>query len=378
MSLKNYYLVLSFHFFLSFLGLNGQNFYSGSVLDKNDNPIIGASVFLKNTAIGTQTGFDGNFIIDANIQDILVVMYIGFDKQEINLTSEYDLGIIYLTENIEQLDEVVIVGYGSQKKEILTSSVSSVKGDDLTIEPVINPIQALQGKASGVNIIASDAPGTSSQVIIRGLGTVLAGREPLYVVDGILTNNINNINTADIEKISILKDAASLAIYGNRGANGVLIVTTKSGKEGKISISFDSNVGIRNINYKPKMADTNSFVTYANEAILWNLLTDSNPNNDNGLSVLLTAAELIDKQTVNELSLKTLSRPNIILTSNRANKLGLETRNKPCSVLIENHWSNDDIFSVCMPLYGHKIPILNGVVFENKKNIVLIYNDKKI
>ena len=130
-----------------------------------------------------------------------------------------------------------------------------------------------------MQIIASDAPGTASQVIIRGLGTVLAGREPLYVVDGVLTNNINNINTADIDKISVLKDAASLAIYGNRGANGVIIVTTKKGKNGKISFSFDSNVGIRNINFRPRMANTNSFITYSNEAILWNLLTDSNPSN---------------------------------------------------------------------------------------------------
>ena len=120
-----------------------------------------------------------------------------------------------------------------------------------------------------MQIIASDAPGTASQVIIRGLGTVLAGREPLYVVDGVLTNNINNINTADIDKISVLKDAASLAIYGNRGANGVIIVTTKKGKNGKISFSFDSNVGIRNINFRPRMANTNSFITYDLLAMKW-------------------------------------------------------------------------------------------------------------
>ena len=302
MSNKNYLLFLIFHFIFVSTGLNAQNFYSGTVLDQNGDPIIGASVFLKNTSNGTQTDFDGNFILDANIQDVLVVMYIGFNKKEFDLTSKNDLGIIYLSENIDQLDEIIIVGYGSQKKEVLTSSVSSVKGDNLTIEPVVNATQALQGKAAGVNIIASDAPGTSSQVIIRGLGTVLAGREPLYVVDGILTNNINNINTADIEKISILKDAASLAIYGNRGANGVLIVTTKKGKEGKISFSFDSNFGIRNINFRPKMANTNSFVTYSNEAILWNLLTDSNPNNDNSLSNFFPSEQSYNTNWLNEVS----------------------------------------------------------------------------
>ena len=302
MSYKNYFFILRFHLIFFAIGLNAQNFYSGSVFDKNGEPIIGASVFVKNSTKGTQTDFDGNFILDANINDVLVVMYIGFEKQEFILNSEYDLGVVYLIEKIDTLDEVIIVGYGNQKKEILTSSVSSVKGDDLTIEPVINTIQALQGKAAGVNIIASDAPGASSQVIIRGLGTVLSGREPLYVVDGILTNNINNINTADIDNISILKDAASLAIYGNRGANGVIIVTTKKGRQGKISFSIDSNVGIRSINYRPKMANTNSFITYSNEAILWNLLTDSNPNNDNSLSNFFPSQQLYNTNWLNEVT----------------------------------------------------------------------------
>ena len=151
--------------------------------------------------------------------------------------------------DIKLLNEVIVIGYGNQRKEILTSSVSSVKGNDLTNEPVLNVTQALQGKAAGVQIISSDAPGVASQVIVRGLGTIQAGREPLYVVDGILTNNINNINTTDIETISILKDAASLAIYGNRGANGVIIVNTKKGGEEKIKVSYDNFIGIRAVSY---------------------------------------------------------------------------------------------------------------------------------
>ena len=149
-----------------------------------------------------------------------------------------------------------------------------------------------QGKAAGVQIISSDAPGVSSSVIIRGLGTIQAGREPLYVVDGILTNNINNINTSDVVTISILKDAASLAFYGNRGANGVIIVNTKQGREEEIKVSYDNFIGIRDISYRPVMANSSSYVTYSNEAILLNLLNDSNPNNDSDLSAFFPSDQL--------------------------------------------------------------------------------------
>ena len=200
-----YILILSIFLISISFELEAQDLYSGLVIDENSSPIIGASVFLKNSTIGTQTDFNGSFNLKAEINDTIVISYIGFEEQEFNLTYVKDLGIITLIENIDELNEVIVVGYGNQVKEILTSSVSSVKGDDLTIEPIINANQALQGKAAGVQIIASDAPGAGSQVIIRGLGTIQGGREPLYVVDGILTNNINNINTSDIETISILK-----------------------------------------------------------------------------------------------------------------------------------------------------------------------------
>ena len=290
------------YFVFFILNLNAQNFYSGFVVDQNNDVIIGASVFLENSTIGTQTDFDGKFIINANVNDVLVITYVGFEKQEFNLTLKKELGIITLRENIDELNEVVVVGYGNQIKEMLTSSVSSVDGDDLSIEPIINATQALQGKAAGVQIIASDAPGVGSQVIIRGLGTIQGGREPLYVVDGILTNNINNINTSDIESISILKDAASLAIYGNKGANGVVIVSTKKGQEGKFSFNVDSSFGLRNISKKTLMADASSFVTFSNEAIYWNLISDSNPYNDNSLSYFFPTNQLYNTNWLKEVS----------------------------------------------------------------------------
>ena len=207
--------LIFFLFFTFSFNSIAQNLYSGSVIDENSEPIFGASIIVKKNSNFVQTDIDGNFLVEAEINDILLISYSGFKNLELQLSNDYELNNIILKEDIKLLDEVIVIGYGNQRKEILTSSVSSIKGDDLTNEPVLNVTQALQGKAAGVQIISSDAPGVASQVIIRGLGTIQAGREPLYVVDGILTNNINNINTADIETISILKDAASLAIYGN-------------------------------------------------------------------------------------------------------------------------------------------------------------------
>ena len=301
-SSRSYSSFLWIYFIFISVNLSSQNFYSGSVIDQNNNPVIGASVFVENSTVGTQTDFNGKFYLNAKINDVIILSYIGFEEQKFTLTDEKELGIIILVEDVAQLDEVIVVGYGNQRKEILTSSVSSISGDKLTAEPIVNATQALQGKAAGVQIIASDAPGTASQVIIRGLGTIQGGREPLYVVDGILTNNINNINTNDIENISILKDAASLAIYGNRGANGVVIVSTKKGQEGKILFNVDSNFGLRNLSYKVLMADANSFVTFSNEAIYRDLLTDSNPSNDNSLNNFFPTNQLHNTNWFNEVS----------------------------------------------------------------------------
>jgi len=260
-----------------------QNDYTGVVTTVDATPILGANISIKGKSVGTVTDFDGVFSIKAESGDTLIISYLGFNTKQIELTSERKLSIT-LEDDVSTLDEVVLIGYGTQKKSITTSSVSTVSGEEITREPVANVTQALQGKAAGVQVIASDAPGVASTVLVRGLGSINAGREPLYVVDGVLTNNINNINPADIESMNILKDAASLAIYGNRGANGVIIIKTKSGRKGKMNVSVDSYAGIRDIAYRPEMANAASFVTYSNEAALWNLLTDANPDNDNNIS----------------------------------------------------------------------------------------------
>ncbi|AZB33294.1 SusC/RagA family TonB-linked outer membrane protein [Chryseobacterium bernardetii] len=164
---------------------------------------------------------------------------------------------------VQKIDEVVMIGYGSRKKVDNTTSISSISAEEVTKTKVLNASQAIQGKAAGVQVVASDMPGSTPTVTIRGLGTVLGGRTPLYVVDGMYVNNINNINTNDILTYDILKDAAALAIYGNRAANGVIIITTKTGK-GKLNVTYDGLIGVRTPLKTVKMANSQQFVPYNN------------------------------------------------------------------------------------------------------------------
>lgn len=177
---------------------------------------------------------------------------------------------------VQKIDEVVMIGYGSRKKVDNTTSISSISAEEVTRTKVLNASQAIQGKAAGVQVIASDAPGSTPTVMIRGLGTVLGGRTPLYVVDGMFTDNINNINSNDILTYDVLKDAAALAIYGNRAANGVIIITTKSGR-GKLSVSYDGLVGFRTPLKTIKMANGSEFANYNNAGTASNYLNPNQP-----------------------------------------------------------------------------------------------------
>lgn len=166
-----------------------------------------------------------------------------------------------------KIDEVVVIGYGTRKKVDNTTAISSINSEELTKTKVLNATQAIQGKAAGVTVVASGLPGSASTVVIRGLGTALSGRNPLYVVDGMYADNINNINSNDILSYDVLKDASALAIYGNRAANGVIIITTKSGRGRKISVEYDGLVGVRMPLKYVKMAGSNLFAYYTNTAL---------------------------------------------------------------------------------------------------------------
>ncbi|REC50339.1 SusC/RagA family TonB-linked outer membrane protein [Chryseobacterium pennipullorum] len=200
---------------------------------------------------------------------LIAVLYFGMNMNA-QVTSD--------SAKVQKIDEVVMIGYGSRKKVDNTTSISSISAEEVTKTKVLNASQAIQGKAAGVQVTASDAPGSTPTVMIRGLGTVLGGRTPLYVVDGMFTDNINNINSNDILTYDILKDAAALAIYGNRAANGVIIITTKSGR-GKLSVSYDGLVGFRTPLKTIKMANASEFVNYNNAGSKSDFISPDQPYN---------------------------------------------------------------------------------------------------
>ncbi|MCC8199192.1 MAG: TonB-dependent receptor plug domain-containing protein, partial [Tannerellaceae bacterium] len=172
---------------------------------------------------------------------------------------------VVLEDDATMLSETVVIGYGTQKKADLTGSIGSVSTDVIMQQPALNAVQSIQGKVSGVSIIGNDQPGSEPTIIVRGLGTALGGRKPLYIVDGFPVDDIKSINSSDIASIDILKDASSASIYGVRAANGVILVTTKKGKTGSSQINVESYVGIKNVQNRVKMANASQYIEYYNE-----------------------------------------------------------------------------------------------------------------
>ena len=225
-------------------------------------PVIGANIVVKGTTRGTVTDFNGNFELEAKVGEVLQVSYIGYAEQEVKVTSTAPLRITLQPDN-QMLEEVVAIGYGVMKKSDLTGAVTSVKADQLTKTPAAGLDQALQGRAAGVTVTQnSGQPGAAATVRIRGIGSALGGNDPLYVVDGVITSNIAFLSTNDIQSMEILKDASATAIYGSRGANGVILITTKSGGQGKANISFDAYWGIQNRWKKLNLMGANDMARY--------------------------------------------------------------------------------------------------------------------
>jgi TonB-linked SusC/RagA family outer membrane protein len=242
---------------------------NGTISDSFGQPLPGANIIEKGTINGTQSDFDGHFNINVSNQNaVLVVSYVGFLSQEISVNGQKNINI-QLKEDTAALDEVVVVGYGTQKKALVTGASVQVSGDDLTKMNTANAIQALQGQSPGVQITStSGQPGESLNVVIRGIGST-SGSNPLYVVDGILTGDISYLNNADIESISILKDAASAAIYGSQASNGVVLVTTKKGKRGTAAqITFDQFYGLQSVARKVDLLNATEYAIMINEAAM--------------------------------------------------------------------------------------------------------------
>ena len=266
--------------------LNAQT-VKGTVISGSDNePLIGASVMVQGTKTGAVTDLDGNFTIEAKNGQTLEVSYLGFITQKIKVTGSTIN--VTLNEDKQSLDEVVVVGYGVQKKKLVTGATVQLNGDDIAKLNTTNPLSAMQGQTPGVNIVStSGQPGAAMSVTIRGLGTV-GNSQPLYLIDGV-GGDITTLNPADIESIDVLKDAASAAIYGAQAANGVVLVTTKSGKEGSSKITYDGYVGWQTLGRKFNVLNAREYMSIMDEARLnsgmsvidWNSLNSIHDANGN-------------------------------------------------------------------------------------------------
>lgn len=262
---------------------------TGTVTDVSGEPIIGANIRIKGTTTGTITDIDGNFSIEAKPQSVIEVSYIGYLTQETVINNQKSIRFL-LKEDTKTLDEVVVIGYGVQKKADLTGSVANINTEKLNTQSNANIGQALQGKIAGVDIVSQGgAPGSGTRIMVRGIGT-LNNASPLYIVDGMYMNSIDHINPNDIASIDVLKDASSAAIYGSRAANGVIIVTTKEGNntEGKPIIDLSVNLGISTASKFLDMLDAKGWAevtTIARQAIgkpALDMATDlaNKPDND--------------------------------------------------------------------------------------------------
>ncbi len=235
----------------------------GTVTSAADGePLVGVTVMVKNSSVGTATDIDGNYSIETQKGATLVFSYVGMQQREIKVDSpRLDVALL---DDSSTLDDLVVIGYGVQKKKLLTGATAQMSGADIAKMNTNSPLQAMQGQLPGVNISTnSGQPGEGMKVRIRGLGTI-GNAGPLYLIDGI-GGDISTLNPADIESIDVLKDAASAAIYGAQAANGVVLVTTKKGKEGRARISFDGYYGIQNVAHKVKMLNAQQFMTIMDE-----------------------------------------------------------------------------------------------------------------
>jgi TonB-linked SusC/RagA family outer membrane protein len=229
----------------------------GIVVSDDGTPLAGVSVTVKGTNTGTSTGANGEYTISIPNDGTLIFSHVGYNSQTVSINSRTNIDIKMIRE-VSSLNDVVVIGYGTQKKVDLTGSITSVSGDEIARQPATNPISSLQGKVAGLTIVNSGRAGSGPTVRIRGVNST-NNSDPLYVVDGIFESNIDYLNPADIASIEVLRDPSSIAIFGVQGGSGVIIVTTKRARKGETRISFQSSVGIQKVNNKIDITDANGF-----------------------------------------------------------------------------------------------------------------------
>ncbi|HEX6225503.1 MAG TPA: SusC/RagA family TonB-linked outer membrane protein [Chryseolinea sp.] len=240
---------------------------NGTITDEADNPLPGVNVLVKGTSVGTTSDAAGKYTINVPDENaVLVVSFIGYTTQEINVGTQTTINV-KMAPDVTQLGEVVVVGYGTQKKTSVTGAISSVSSEEISVQPVVNIGQALQGRVPGVTVINNGAPGAAPVVQIRGVGTV-NNTQPLYVIDGFPTGDLNSLNPKDIESLEVLKDASAAAIYGSRASNGVILITTKKGSNKKLSVSLEAYYGIEEPWKKLDLLNTEQYIDYASELLL--------------------------------------------------------------------------------------------------------------
>jgi TonB-linked SusC/RagA family outer membrane protein len=240
---------------------------SGVITDESNSPLPGVNVLVKGTTVGTTSDAEGKYSLnvpDAN--SVLVISFIGYTTQEIVVGNQTTINI-QLAPDVKQLGEVVVVGYGTQKRTSVTGAIGSISSEEIKQQPVLNIGQALQGRVAGVTVTNNGAPGAAPIVRIRGVGTV-NNANPLYVIDGFPTGDLNSINPKDIESLEVLKDASAAAIYGSRAANGVILITTKKGVNKKLSVTLDSYYGVEQAWRKLDLLNTEQYVDYATELMV--------------------------------------------------------------------------------------------------------------
>lgn len=251
---------------------------SGRVVDEAGRPMPGVNVVVKGTTTGTSTDTDGNYRISVQSGDaVLIFTFIGYVSQEVPVGNQTVINVS-LAPDIETLSEVVVVGYGTQTKATVTGAISSVSTKEISEQPVVNVTQALQGRVAGVTVVNNGAPGAAPIIRVRGVGTI-NNANPLFVVDGFPTEDLNSINPKDIESVQVLKDASAAAIYGSRAGNGVVLITTKRGSSKKLTVNFDSYYGVETAWKKLDLLNTDQYIDFATE--------------------LMTNADIYTKETTN-------------------------------------------------------------------------------
>lgn len=279
-------LIFAFLWIFSFNAVAQNITIKGNVQDEKGEPIIGATIMVKGTTQGTVSDTDGNFTLTNVPSDaILQISYIGYTTLEIPVAGKTTFKVV-LQEEVQALEEIVVVGYGVQKKSDVTGAIVSVNNEKLTSMPSTNTLEALQGKAAGVDIVNSLRPGTIGDIYIRGVRSLTASNAPLYVVDGVplmSSSGIETINPQDIEAIDILKDASATAIYGSRGANGVVLVTTKKGSSGKLSMNYSGSFTNQDMVWRSRYMNVAEYVEFARWAAYNKSPADMKPGNQPSL-----------------------------------------------------------------------------------------------